>query len=262
MPPPHISDRIRELSQPTGEEDLLNVRYPAPRLNVPVIPAIAVVFLLIVGAAVWFSCSSQTGPNGAADGELPAIELSAPAIEEEHGSAASPTPASEEVALSEVVVSVVGRVKRPGLVTLEPGARVADALAHAEPEPQADTNSLNHAQVLDDGQQIVVGVAGDPPEGGDSEIIGDSGEAGSLPGAGAGGGTAAGAANEAAQGGVNINTADAGELESLPGVGEVTAAAIVAFRDENGQFTSVEQLLEVSGIGPAKMAQLEGHVSL
>jgi competence protein ComEA len=129
-----------------------------------------------------------------------------------------------------LVVDVTGKVRRPGIVELPPGSRVVDALeAAGGARPAADTSALNLARLLVDGEQIVVGIA--IPEAG--PILDPGSAAGSGPT-----GTA-----------VNLNTASAPELETLPGIGPVTAAAILEWRAHNGAFTSVDELLEVSGIG-------------
>jgi competence protein ComEA len=133
------------------------------------------------------------------------------------------------------VVSVVGQVAHPGLVTLAPGARVADALAAAGGLlPDADAAAVNAAAVLTDGQQIAVGV----------------------PGAAAPGPTRGSAATGAATGPVDLNTATVADLDALPGVGPVLAQRIVDHRAQHGRFTSVDQLDDVPGIGPALFAQL------
>jgi competence protein ComEA len=108
--------------------------------------------------------------------------------------------------------------------------------------------SLNLARVLADGEQVVVGVRAPP------------GVAASAAG-GTGVGTAAGgAATPGAM--VNINTADQAALESLPGVGPVTARSILDYRTEKGGFTSVDELLEVSGIGDATLAKISPYCTL
>ena len=148
---------------------------------------------------------------------------------------------------SEIIVSVIGEVAEPGLKTLEPGARVADALDAAHPLPGADTMALNHAQRLSDGQQLHILPSGAAPP----PAPGEPAPAGANPG-GSGSGSS----------GVSLNNATAEELTELKGVGEVTAQAIVAYREEHGGFKDVEELLEVSGIGPAKLAQLKDQVQL
>jgi competence protein ComEA len=145
--------------------------------------------------------------------------------------------ASTAVAL---VVSVVGGVRHPGLVTLAPGARVADALAAAGGLlPGADAASVNLAAVVTDGQQIAVGVPG---------ATGDTGAQPSSS-SGAGGGAP-----------VNLNAATAADLDGLPGIGPVLAQRIVDYRLQQGPFTSVDQLDDVPGIGPALFAQLRKRV--
>lgn len=160
-----------------------------------------------------------------------------------------------------VVVSVVGLVHTPGLVTLAPGARIADALQAAGGAVNgADTIGLNMARPLGDGEQIVVGLA---PAPGQPTALGSSVASGSPPTSkappprpGAGPGSAKPKAGEA----VNLNTATVQELDALPGVGPVTAAAIVAWRQANGKFTSVDQLADVEGIGPARLEKLRALV--
>ena len=210
-------DRLQELTRPTGEEDLLAVRYPAPRVSVPVKPAAAAVVALLVVVGAW-AVLRGGGSEGDVDWEQ----------------VASPTEVS-----GVVVVAVVGEVANPGLMTLNEGSRIADALQIAEPLPHADLLAHNQAQLLVDGQQIHVQAIGAAPP-----------ASGELAAAGGGSGT------------VSLNNASASELTALPGVGEATAAAIVAHREANGPFTAVEQLMDVRGIGPAKFEALRDMVGL
>ena len=158
-----------------------------------------------------------------------------------------------------VVVSVVGLVHAPGLVTLTPGARVADALQAAGGAVNgADTIGLNMARTLDDGEQIVVGVA---PVAGQPTALGSSVASGSPPISKAPtSGPRPRAAKPKAGEVLDLNTATVEELDTLPGVGPVTATAIVAWRQANGKFTSVDQLGDVDGIGPARLEKLRALV--
>ncbi|MDR6172852.1 competence protein ComEA [Nocardioides zeae] len=148
----------------------------------------------------------------------------------------------------EVVVHVAGRVARPGIVVLPGGARVADAVeAAGGTVPDTDLTGLNLARVLVDGEQVLVGL--DPSEGAPT--------APTAPGAAAPGGAAP------SQGGlVDLNTADLAALDLLPGVGPVTAQAIIDWREENGGFSHVDELLEVKGIGEATLAELAPLVTV
>jgi len=132
----------------------------------------------------------------------------------------------------QMVVDVVGKVRRPGIVVLPAGSRVVDAVRAAGGFRRGvDRTQVNLARPLTDGEQLVVGVGAVP------------GSA-ALPSAGA----------SPAEGVlVNLNTADQATLETLPEVGPVTAAAILEWRAEHGAFTAVEELLEVSGIGDATL---------
>lgn len=151
-------------------------------------------------------------------------------------------PASTEPAV--VVVDVAGRVRRPGIATLPLGSRVVDAVeAAGGPRRGVDLTALNLARVLVDGEQIVVGIR--PPGGVAAPAV-------SAPGAASG--TTAPL--------VNINTATQTELEELPGVGPVTAAAILQWRTEHGAFTAVDELMEVSGIGEATLAEMAPYLTL
>ncbi len=143
-------------------------------------------------------------------------------------------------ASTKVVVDVAGKVRHPGIAVLRQGARVIDALrAAGGARPGVDLGGLNLARVLSDGEQVVVGrptaagpIASDPASG--SPVTGL----------------------------VNINTADETALESLPEVGPVTAQAIITWRGQHGGFSSVDQLLDVDGIGDATLAKLTPYVTI
>ncbi|MFA1701569.1 ComEA family DNA-binding protein [Mycobacterium intracellulare] len=193
--------------------------------------------------------------------DRPAPVMSAKLPPVEKVSTASPRSSASPAAEPDhpVVVSVVGLVHTPGLVTLAPGARIADALQAAGGAVNgADTIGLNMARPLGDGEQIVVGLA---PAPGQPTALGSSVASGSTPTSKAppprpGSGSVKPKAGEA----VNLNTATVQELDALPGVGPVTAAAIVAWRQANGRFTSVDQLADVEGIGPARLEKLRALV--
>ena len=156
-----------------------------------------------------------------------------------------------------VIVSVVGLVRQPGLVTLDAGARIADALRLAGGALEgADLVGLNMARRVQDGEQIVVGIAsppGAPPAMGSSVT--------SPPGASPSARSSS-AKPTVATDMVNLNTATLEQLDALPGVGPVTAAAIIAFRDANGRFAGVDQLGEVDGIGPVRLEKLRALVTV
>jgi competence protein ComEA len=143
-------------------------------------------------------------------------------------------------ARAKVVVDVAGKVRRPGIAVLRQGARVIDALRAAGGARRGvDLGGLNLARVLNDGEQVVVGqptVAG--------PVASASGSTSPVTGL------------------VDINTADETMLESLPEVGPVTAQAIIAWRSQHGGFSSVDQLLDVDGIGDATLAKLAPFVTV
>lgn len=150
---------------------------------------------------------------------------------------AAPARASPAAARRLLVVDVAGAVRRPGLVRLPEGARVADAIAHAGGLTRhAERSGVNLAAPVADGQQVLVPARG-----------------AAAAGVGAIGGASAG-------GPVSLSVASAEQLDALPGVGPVTAQKIVDYRTAHGAFRSVDELDAIAGIGPARIADLRGLV--
>jgi competence protein ComEA len=210
--------------------------------------ALAVVAALAVLVTVFTLMRDRPAPVMSA--KLPPVEKASTASPR---SSAAPG-AGPAGADRPVVVSVVGLVHTPGLVTLAPGARIADALqAAGGPVNGADTIGLNMARPVGDGEQIVVGLA---PASGRPTALGSSVTSGSAPVSGAPGPTAPVSVKPKAGEVLDLNAATVEQLDALPGVGPVTAAAIVAWRQANGKFTNVDQLADVDGIGPARLDKL------
>ena len=145
----------------------------------------------------------------------------------------------------EVVVHVAGAVVRPGVLRLAAGSRVVDAIEAAGGlAPTADGARINLAAPVADGQRVYVPAVGE-----------------AMPAVAGPGGGGDGTADEPT-GPVDLNTADEAALDALPGVGPATAKAIVEHRSKIGGFTSVDQLLDVRGIGEAKLEQLRPLVTV
>lgn len=195
------------------------------RRGVKALAAVAVLVILVAGFLAWRS-RPQAEP----------VVSQAP-------TAAPPAtaPASQGIA-AEIVVAVTGKVRRPGLVRLPPGARVADAVEAAGGVlPGTDLALLNLARKVSDGELIAVGVPGAaPPAAGSGEP----------------------AAGPEALGTVNLNTATLAQLDTLPGVGPVLAQRIVDYRTSHGGFKSVTELRQVDGIGDARFEQLKDLVAV
>lgn len=253
--PPEVPDApVRVPVEDVGEEEL-----PEPprfrRMHVGVVAVLLLAGLLWSGYSVL-----RARPVALA---TPGPVVVAPAPGDAAGAApptptagSSPTPTAIAVTPARVVVHVLGAVRTPGLVTLPAPARVQDAVdAAGGLVRSADAGNLNLAQVLEDGQQVVIGTD-DRPEG---EVRG-SGGSGAATGGGSAGRGAGGAPGESAGAVLNLNEADTTQLEELPGIGPVTAAAIVAWRDEHRRFSRVEELQEVDGIGPKTFAQIVSRV--
>jgi competence protein ComEA len=216
--------------------------------------AIALALVAALAVLVTILTLVRDKPAPVMSAKLPPVENASTASPRSSASPAAGQPPGPD---RPVVVSVVGLVRTPGLVTLAPGARIADALQAAGGAVDgADTIGLNMARPLGDGEQIVVGLA---PISGQPTALGSSVASGSAPIPGA---PAPASGSVKPKGGevLDLNTATVAQLDALPGVGPVTAAAIVAWRQANGKFTSVDQLADVDGIGPARLEKLRALV--
>jgi competence protein ComEA len=200
---------------------------------------VAVVVVTLAGVGLWYTRSLPRpvevavtpGPSHVhATGASGAIGAGAPGT--------GPAPAATGVV--PLIVDVAGWVRRPGVYEFPPGSRVVDAVERAGgAQPGAELSLLNLAAPLVDGQQILVPKEGAAPA---------PGVTGTVPGA-------TGAL-------VNLNTADQATLETLSGVGPALATAIIQYRTEHGPFATIDQLDEVSGIGPATLEELRPHVTV
>jgi competence protein ComEA len=212
---------------------------------------VALAVVVLVALAAWWVLRSVPHTQPVQVSTERTLPSSAPAVTappSSGGATSAPVPAgattgpaSAASAIGSVVVDVAGRVRRPGIVQLPVGARVVDALrAAGGARPGVPTRSLNLARPLVDGEQIVVGLR--------------------VPSRGGSPGTGATPTAGSSIAPVNLNTATAEQLDTLPGIGPVTAQAILDWRTENGSFTSVDELLEVSGIGDATLADIAPYV--
>jgi competence protein ComEA len=273
---PHNADS-RPDEQPTADEQpaeadappSLSARLSGVRLHAfdpgrRGVAVLVVVAALGAGGGGWYFV--HAAPRSARD-EPSAVDATSPAASSStplpSAPAAWPTAAgtssaaSSSSADSSLVVDVVGKVVHAGVFTLPAGARVVDAIAAAGGAlPNTDLTGLDLAGRLLDGAEVFVGIP--PPSGAAAQAAGGV-IGGAVGGPGEGASNSGGAASPAV---VNLNTATQAELETLPGVGAVTAERILAWRAQHQRFTSVVQLQQVSGIGPAKYAALVGHVTV
>jgi competence protein ComEA len=154
-----------------------------------------------------------------------------------------------------VVVHVTGAVQQPGIVELPVGARVSDAVAAAGgPSDDAAMQSVNLARRVNDGEQLVLVVPGAPPDPALGSVP--------LPPPGTEATTTGAPTGVATEVVINLNTANAEQLQQLPRVGPATAAKILDHRQRQGPFTSVDQLLDVPGIGERTLAGLRDLVRI
>jgi competence protein ComEA len=202
--------------------------------------AAALLACIAVAAAAAFVRTSFASSPSPAPAPAPTTRADA------RDSAASP---SSSLPSAEIFVHVVGAVRTSGVVRLRAGARVLDAITIAGgANADADLARLNLAAPVTDGSRVAV-----PRIGQEAPAL-DPGALSGTPGTGGSG--------ETDTGPVNLNTATPEQLDDLPGIGPATANAIVADREANGPFASVEDLLRVRGIGEAKLAQLQDLVTV
>lgn len=244
------------------------------------------VLVIVIALLAWLAVSwfTTTRSASAPVPEPPALVTAAPGPDATAGGAASdnaagdePAPGSGSAAASgdvpetagpnaaapgtegvgESVVHVSGAVKHPGVVELPPGARVHEAIeAAGGMTKEADPGGLNLAALVQDGTLIWVPTPEEVERG-----AGPPGQAQNLaPGAGQPPGQTGSSAEGAAEL-INLNTADAQTLGELPGIGPALSERIIAHRETNGPFGSLEELAAVSGIGPVILADVEGLVT-
>ena len=222
-----MQEKVRELLARAG----LGSATPATLI------ALCVLVAVVAGMALW-RWWPRTEPAS-----VGVVASEARAVEPE-GARTKPATAAPEPTL---FVHVVGSVRHPGLYELPGQSRVADAIdAAGGTLPDAKIEFINLARPVSDGEQIAV-----PDE---------DAEAPPTSGASSAGTDISGAAAGATGAPIDLNSADAAALDTLPGVGPSTAQKIIADRESNGPFTTVEDLGRVSGIGPKRLEQLKDLV--
>ena len=212
---------------------------------------LGVLCVVIIGV-IYITTRGQTGRSviEAADTIYnPAVleQQYEPAAPEPAIAEVEPTPAPDEPIV--ILVHIVGEVNNPGVFELVDGTRVYDVLQMAGGATEyADLARINLASFLRDAMQIIIPAIGDDIY--DVLIYADAAEAP--------------AASTPAQAGglVNINTATSAELQTLPGVGPVLAENIIEFRESHGNFSSVDELINVARVGPATLDRLRSLITV
>lgn len=236
-------DRVRAVLRGLEPAGWRGARIDPGRPGATALALVAAAAAVLAAVGVWFE-----RPRAEPVAGLPAVTVVAEPTPAEPAPApsAGPTAAAPAPPAAPLVVSVSGKVHRPGLVEVPEGARVADVLEAAGGAlPGTDLSALNLARRVADGEQVAVGVPAAP----DAAPVAAPGSPAPVAGA-------------APAGKVDLNVATVEQLDALPGVGPVTAQRILEWRTRNGRFTRVEQLREIEGIGERRFAQLREMVTL
>ena len=241
-----MAELPRPLPPPTWRDRFAGVGDWRDRLPIAAIAAVLVVVVIaVVGVTALLGgrAGSWTGGGGTD------VALSLPKAGEAAGApsgASGDTAAVGDASTSTTTaggslhVHAAGAVMHPGVVEVPAGSRVTDVVAAAGgPAADADLNQVNLAALVTDGVRIYIPRQGEVGSG----LVAASG----------------GADSDGQDAIVNLNEANETELETLPGVGPATAKAIVDYRSEHGRFRSVDDLLNVRGIGPSKLEQIKPH---
>ena len=149
---------------------------------------------------------------------------------------------------NEIIVHITGEVKKEGVIHLNKGDRIIDAIKKAGGETkQADLSQVNLAYELQDGQKIYIPNKNEKIS---KYIVDENGN------------TNINSLNSKEEEKVNINTANQSELDSLPGIGPATAQKIIEYRNQNGNFKKIEDLQNVKGIGQAKYEEIRNNIEV
>ncbi|MDT0157416.1 helix-hairpin-helix domain-containing protein [Microbacterium sp. ARD32] len=214
------------VSEPPAEDASPAHTRPRPRLKLGIGAAITLGLVVLSAAVGWGILRGQAAP------------MDAIALDGSSTSADADSGITVDGAGGELYVHVLGEVAHPGLYILDADARLVDALAAAGGTLEdADLQAVNLARPLSDGEQVVV-----PPQG-------------------AGGAAASASASAVgADGRIDLNKATQDDLETLPRIGPALAQRILEWRDDNGRFRAVEDLLAVPGIGDKLLAGMRDKV--
>lgn len=209
------------------EVDSLRAKAGLSKARLPVLVGVALLAMLAVGSAAFLLWNAVSSP-----GVVVQSSNTDEAVVE------------EEQTVDSIFIHVTGAVVNPGMYELAEGSRVQDAVAAAGGfTDDALDESINLARELTDGEQIVVASESDQ-----SSATSDTGVSTGSTGV--------------VNGKVNINVADAEALMTLDGIGEATAAKIIAYRETNGSFSTIEEIKEVSGIGDKKYEAIKDSITV
>ncbi len=158
-----------------------------------------------------------------------------------------------------IIIHVTGAVKTPGIVKLDDGSRIEDAIEAAGGLTEdADISNVNLAYVLDDGTKIKIPSLSDEDINNEEDIITDESGEGIIEEID----STSSSNSQNSTSNININKATEAELDTLPGIGPSLASKIIEYREQNGKFSSIEDIKNVSGIGDSKFEEIKDLISV
>ena len=215
------------------------------KIKIVAIPVLVIAAVLFF----WMGSGDEEITVDGSGGDTQVVEESAG---DSSGEVADGVAGTTGASSGKLYVDISGEVERPGVYEVSEGTRLFEVIEQAGGlTDEADIDSLNRAETVADGQKILIAAKGEN----------SSGSQGSQSGSGtnSSSGTASGTTND---GKVNINTAESAELQTIPGIGPSKAARIIEYRQSNGNFSSIEDIQNVSGIGSKTFESIKDYITV
>ena len=216
-------DKLKEIRSLDDLKEFIKLNKDVlKKAALPIVVAAALVFFWISGGD-----DGDVRQNGQADTETVLTEENSMDTTEETG--------KDE---DEIYVDICGCVNSPGVYKVKAGTRLFQVIEKAGGiTDDADVETINRAEEVQDGQKIIIYAEGSES---DKQISGGGEQDGKI----------------------NINRADSDQLQEIPGVGPATAQKIIEYRQSSGNFSSIEELMEISGIGEKTFAEMKDHITV
>ncbi len=215
------------------------------KIKIVAIPVLVIAAVLFF----WMGSGDEEITVDGSGGDTQVVEESAG---DSSGDVADGVAGTTGASSGKLYVDISGEVERPGVYEVSEGTRLFEVIEQAGGlTDEADIDSLNRAETVADGQKILIAAKGENSSGSQGTQSGSGTNSGS--------GTGSGTTND---GKVNINTAESAELQTIPGIGPSKAARIIEYRQSNGNFSSIEDIQNVSGIGSKTFESIKDYITV